>query len=186
MSLPHILLGLIAEPMSGYAIKQEFDTKLGHFWFAELSQLYPALKKLEADGLAESTAGPSSKGPPKKLYRRTDAGREELLRWLASEPGVLPIRHPYLAQVFFLGASKNPASTLAFFRELKQRLVATVQRLNAVEAGWASEDPRYPDELPEDEFYVQMTLTAGLAVHTAYCAWCDDCIARIQRRFSLA
>lgn len=185
MSLPHILLGLIGEPVSGYEIKQEFDSSLRHFWFAELSQLYPALKKLEKEGLAISKAGHSNKGPSKRLYQRTEAGREELLRWLTAEPGVMPIRHPYLAQVFFMGAARNPQAALDFFKDLRGRLAQTKGTLEAVEAGWSTEDPRYPDDLPEDEFYMQMTLSAGIAVNRAYVSWCDDCIRRIKARFGL-
>ena len=62
MSLPHLLLGLLAEPASGYDLKKSFGQTVGHFWSAELSQIYPALGRLEDDGLLRSERVGSAKG----------------------------------------------------------------------------------------------------------------------------
>src|SRR3989442_212646 len=56
MSLKHALLGFINYgPMTGYELKKFFNTSVAHFWNAELSQIYPALKAMESDGLVEIT-----------------------------------------------------------------------------------------------------------------------------------
>ncbi|MYK68861.1 MAG: PadR family transcriptional regulator, partial [Gammaproteobacteria bacterium] len=44
MSLDHILLGLLRDPATGYDLKSAFSERIRHFWSAELSQIYPALK----------------------------------------------------------------------------------------------------------------------------------------------
>jgi PadR family transcriptional regulator AphA len=54
MSLDPILLGLLREPASGYDLKALLDHGIGHFWAAELSQIYPTLKRLEKDGFLTS------------------------------------------------------------------------------------------------------------------------------------
>lgn len=46
MNLPHILLGMLPEPRSGYDLKQEFSHSLQHFWHARRSQIYPTPKRL--------------------------------------------------------------------------------------------------------------------------------------------
>ncbi|UTW58243.1 PadR family transcriptional regulator [Kordiimonas sp. SCSIO 12603] len=182
MSLPHILLGLTATPTSGYELKQKFDTTLRHFWFAELSQLYPALKKLVNEGLAEVETMPSEKGPDKKLYLRTAAGREELLKWLSTGPGTAPLRHPYLAQVFFLNEHQSPEQAIKFMEDLLTRIKGTCQTLQSIEDGWKDEDDGYPDQLSDDDFFTQLTLDAGLRVNKAYIEWCETSLERLRAR----
>ena len=51
MSLKHALLGILGHgQMTGYELKQFFDSSVQHFWNAELSQIYPTLKSLEEGG----------------------------------------------------------------------------------------------------------------------------------------
>ncbi len=46
MSLKHALLGFLNYgSMTGYELKKIFDPSIGHFWNAELSQMYPTLKQ---------------------------------------------------------------------------------------------------------------------------------------------
>jgi DNA-binding PadR family transcriptional regulator len=80
MSLRHAVLGLLGQqPGSGYELTQWFDSSLSHAWHASHSQIYPELAKLEAEGLVEVVG----EGPRRsKTWAVTDAGREELRRWL--------------------------------------------------------------------------------------------------------
>ena len=85
MSLRHAMLGLLMlQPGSGYELTQWFDSSLSNAWHASHSQIYPELAKLEAEGLAEVIG----EGPRRsKTWAVTDAGREELRRWLTrTEP----------------------------------------------------------------------------------------------------
>ena len=80
MSLRHALLGLLTwKPGTGYELAQAFEGSLINAWHASHSQIYPELAKLEAEGLAEVVG----EGPRRsKTYAATDAGLEELRRWL--------------------------------------------------------------------------------------------------------
>jgi len=80
MSLRHAVLGLLsATPGSGYELTQWFDSSLSHAWHAGHSQIYPELAKLEAEGLAEVIGEGARRS---KTYAVTEAGRDELRRWL--------------------------------------------------------------------------------------------------------
>lgn len=182
MSLPHILLGVLDQPRSGYDIKQLFDSSLKHFWFAELSQIYPALKKLVADGLAKVESAPSDKGPDKKVYSRTAAGTKELQAWLAKPPAMGPVRHGFLGQVFFMGETQAPEQALTFFSELRTHYEARLAALKAVEDGWKRECPTYPEGLDNKEVFMQLTLDAGLALQQTYLDWCDRAITRLRKQ----
>src|SRR5713101_9245132 len=102
MSLKHALLGFINYgPMTGYELKKFFDASIAHFWNAELSQIYPALKAMEADGLVEMQVCMQSDRPNRKEYSITEEGRRQLLEWLAEPAESVQFRSPVLIKVFF-------------------------------------------------------------------------------------
>lgn len=181
MSLANILLGLINEPKSGYDIKQMFEEVLHYIWNADLAQIYPTLKKMEANGLATSEIVDSNKGPAKKLYTRTKKGTLELRQWLLQGPQVNTERLHYLAQVFFLSEVSAP-QRIRFFETLEQYLQQQLDELIAVDQHWASEDPSYPDDLPDKEQAMQFTLRLGLVKIKASIGWCQSCLSTLHQQ----
>lgn len=101
MSLRHAALGLLArEPGSGYDLLKKFKSSLRTVWPATQSQLYGELNKLAASGLISvSDVGPRGR----KEYAITDAGRDELHRWMTSPEEDPPIRSSVMLRVFLLG-----------------------------------------------------------------------------------
>jgi PadR family transcriptional regulator PadR len=103
MSLPHVLLGLLGRgPASGWDLGARLaeDPALG--WSADLAQIYPALRRLLRGGFVALRRRRSPKGPPRREYRLTAAGRREFLEWLA-EPLAVPKPHAAsLARLAFL------------------------------------------------------------------------------------
>lgn len=83
MSLRHALLAILdARPMTGYELAKQFDVSAAHVWHARHPQIYTELRRLEAEGLVASEEAPRGEGATKRPYFLTDAGCEELLRWL--------------------------------------------------------------------------------------------------------
>lgn len=185
MSLKHIMLGMLRDPRSGYDIGKEFDRSLRNFWRAELSQIYPLLRKMESDGLLSSKDSRSDIGPTRRVYRRTAKGRRELLSWLAEGPTVGAERIPYLAQVYFLSELGDDASALDFMQALRDYMLKWLRLLEETQKEWRTCDPRYPDDLPDPDFYAQLTLDCGLRKVRANVEWCDNAIARIRARKKL-
>ncbi|WP_068775566.1 PadR family transcriptional regulator [Paenibacillus sp. FJAT-26967] len=74
-----ILLSLLAdENMYGYEIAQRIERESeGYLRFRE-GTLYPALKRLETQGLVESYWETSSEGPRRKYYKITVTGHRAL------------------------------------------------------------------------------------------------------------
>lgn len=103
MSLPHVLLGLLVRgPASGWDLKSRMARDFSVGWDAELTQIYPALRRLLRGGFVVMKRRRSEKGPPRREYRLTPAGRREFREWLA-EPLVLPRpRDASLARLAFL------------------------------------------------------------------------------------
>ena len=181
MSLPHVLLGMLAEPASGYDLKQKFEHSVRHFWAAELSQIYPALAKLENEGLLESERVASEKGPRRRIYHRTKAGRKALREWLSDGPVCRTERISYLTQVFFL-ENIDQEQRLRFFEDLRADFADRLATLEAIEEEWRANEPSYPDRLPDQELFKQMTLRSGLMKYRMTIEWCDECLARLSKR----
>lgn len=183
MTLEHILLGLMREPASGTDVKRAFDEAIGHFWAAELSQVYPTLNRMERDGLLKSKSEPSERGPPRKVYTVTAAGRKALREWLAQAPNVATERVEWLAQIWFM--DETPERALPFFRTLRDELAREVATLEAIEAHWSAGDPAYPEVESDEDFFKQLTLELGLMKGRARLAWVERCIERIEGRDAL-
>lgn len=182
MSLKHIMLGMLREPHSGYDIKKTFEKSLGSFWRAELSQIYPLLQKMEGEGLLTSRAGVSEIGPTRRVYRRSAQGQRELQSWLLDGPAVGTERIGYLAQTYFLANLKDDDKAIEFMRELRTYMCDWLATLEEAEEEWRLNDPRYPDNLPDEAFYPQLTLDMGLTKVRASVEWCDRSIERIRAR----
>ena len=75
MSLRYALLALLrVGPMSGYDLQKQFSQSVGHVWYAPDSQIYPELRRMEADGLVEAEEQPRGERATRRLYHATDAG----------------------------------------------------------------------------------------------------------------
>lgn len=182
MALKHILLGLLGSPASGYDLKREFNQSLTHFWGAELSQIYPLLDRLEAQGLLKSRRSASEKGPARRVYRRTAKGTRALREWLSAGPEFGGNRIPFLAQVYFLNQLEGNDGALGYLEKLRTKIETTLGMLRSIESGWRADDPRYPDELSDEDFFPQLTLSAGISTWQARLDWCEQSIARLRRR----
>jgi DNA-binding PadR family transcriptional regulator len=139
MSLRHALLGLLHDaPASGYDLIQVFKLSLNNTWPATQSQIYTELTKLADDGfLSVSAQGPRGR----KEYTLTDAGRDELRRWLLeTRPDRYP-RSEALLRVFLLGALTRDEATeyLAWLGESAAEDVVTLEALDA-SIDWNAED----------------------------------------------
>ena len=103
MSLPHVLLGLLARgPGSGWDLKSRLLRDPSIAWDAELAQIYPAMKKLLRGGFVAMKRRRSTKGPARREYRLTPSGRRELLEWIAEPPALPRPKDSALARLSFL------------------------------------------------------------------------------------
>jgi DNA-binding PadR family transcriptional regulator len=102
----YALLGLLsyAEELSGYELKQWADASLRFFYTAPpMSQVYTELERLTAAGLVQAREVASGAVRRTRVHSITDAGRQQLKRWLSDEAVELPTLKHHLALRVFLG-----------------------------------------------------------------------------------
>ncbi len=139
----YVILGMLRNrPRSGYDIKSRVDRSTRFFWAASYGQIYPELRALARAGLVEGEARPTG-GRRRTVYRLTDAGREELRRWLDRPPDRLELRDERLLKLFFAGAAGRGKAVelIDAKRRLMEEKLAALREIEPYAAAAASSDP---------------------------------------------
>ena len=182
MSLDHILLGLVREPCSGYDLKNVFDQSLSYFWPADQSQIYRTLKRLTAKGLLRDRTKASVKGPDRRVYSLTAAGRRQLQRWLAGRPELGTDRFTYMAQLFFMAENRDLGATLRFVKETREDFAKRLATFRRIDREWNAGSDSYPAIASDDGFHMHLTLRMGLHRAESAVKWCNESIKAIEER----
>ena len=184
MSLDHILLGLVREPCSGYDLKTVFDRSLSYFWPADQSQIYRTLKRLTAKRLLRVQIQASDKGPDRRVYSLTAAGRRQLRRWLASGPSFGDERFTYVAQLFFMAEQRDLNVTLRFVKQARDAFQERLQTFRRIDREWRADSATYPPIASDDGFHMHLTLRMGLHRTESAMKWCNETAQRIEERMA--
>src|SRR5919108_1078689 len=132
MSLRHALLGALADrPRTGYALLKHFEQSLAHAWPASHSQIYPELARLRNDGLIEQTGSGARNS---KTYAVTEAGLEEVRRWLRETEPDRRVRSDAALRTFFLWLL-TPAEARDELARERRYWSETLAELEAIKAG---------------------------------------------------
>lgn len=138
-SLRFAILGLLTRrPATGYDIKRDFDRTIGYAWNAHDSQIYPELRRLEADGLIRPEATRPD-GRRRRTYRVTIAGRKKLRAWLAEPADRGFQRDEFLLRLFFLQLLTPPERAAVLGLEV-DRLEDELQLLRSVLGSFETSD----------------------------------------------
>jgi PadR family transcriptional regulator, regulatory protein AphA len=179
MSLDYAILGFLNyHPYSGYDLKKIFDTSVRHFWPADQSQIYRTLARLTEQGFASLEKIEQEDRPDRKVYHITDAGRTELINWLAGPPPMDPSRSASLIQVFFAGQLTNEA-ILAKFEMVTQGMRDVLAQYDQV-PGQLEEHARIINS-PREQFFWLLTLDLGLRTMRANLEWAENIIQQLQK-----
>lgn len=90
MNVRTLCLAILYEgPASGYEIRKlsmDETHKFAHFVDASYAAIYPALNKLEEEGLISGRVEHQEGKPAKRVYEITEAGRKEFVRSISQMP----------------------------------------------------------------------------------------------------
>lgn len=171
------VLGLLSlGAMTGYDLRQLIEQSIGNFWSESFGQIYPALKSLVQQGLAEmqETEEESGGRPSRKVYCLTDAGRERLVHWLALPAREQVPRNELLLKIFF-GFQQGPGLTAIHICRFLEEQRLLQRRYEAIERTIRAEQATNPG-LP----YWLLTLRAGLYRTEAMIGWAEESLQVLE------
>ena len=124
-TLGHALLGVLAEgPRTGYGLVRHLAQSIAYTWPASHSQVYPELAKLREAGLIREGAAAPRGG---RVYELTDAGLDEVRRWLRETEPSRTVRDEASLRLFFLWLL-DPEEAEAYLRGEAERARAMLAR----------------------------------------------------------
>jgi PadR family transcriptional regulator, regulatory protein AphA len=180
--LKYILLGFLNYgSMSGYDLKTMMDQSTMHFWHAYHSQIYTTLRKLEDEGAVQSETTDDDEGRlNRRVYTLTEAGRADLLAWLAQPLEELPqVKEELLLKLFF-SAQRDKDSLLDELRYQRRMHAQKQAYYRQLDADHLAQAMGAPPQLSRDAQFWAMTLEFGKSYEDMYLHWLDGVIARIE------
>lgn len=164
-NLGFALLGLIHEsPMSGYDLRKVFaETALGNY-SSSPGAIYPALARLEKEGLVIGKEDRSTSLRPRKIYRPSADGRKVFKAWLSREVTRDDINRNYdelMLRFAFHDALGDRKATRRFLRELADGLEEIIVDL-------VSQRKMMPETTP---IQARLALEAGIEQCRASARW---------------
>lgn len=132
-TLGFALLGLLhKEPLSGYDLRKIFQaTPMGHY-SSSPGAIYPALRRLEQQGLIKGSVERETSLRPRKTFRPTRRGRGALERWLSqpvSRDDVVFRLDELLLRFAFMEYLPDPERTCQFLEGLARELDGYIEDL---------------------------------------------------------
>jgi hypothetical protein len=116
--------------------------------------------------------------PNRKVYSITDAGREELQRWLREPVELSQTRIPFLIQVFFAG--RLPKEEI--LAQLRRNLALHQEQLAAYKGPVRDGMQQNIEKtgLEREGVFWSLTLEAGIENEKAWIKWCREAIETIE------
>jgi DNA-binding PadR family transcriptional regulator len=116
MDAKSMLLGfLMRGSMTGYELKKLFSMSFSFFSGLSYGSIYPALNKMEQEGLITMRLEVQEGSPNRKIYTITAKGRKAFLEALKAPFAHERGKHPFLTRLFFF-AHLTPEERIATAR----------------------------------------------------------------------
>jgi DNA-binding PadR family transcriptional regulator len=173
MNVRILCLGILnAGPTSGYEIRKRVgEGTLAHFAEASYGSIYPALDKLETDGLVTSHEERDPGKPTRRVFTITSAGRAAFIAAIHQMPGEDVFRSPFL-----LIAASAPLVDPAHIRRV---LDARLAWCRAELARMEEERIQCPDNLADKDGWL-WTLEYGIEMYRTSIRWLEANRARLE------
>ena len=170
------LLGLLTiEPMSGYDLGQMVRLSVGHIWSESYGQIYPNLKRLEAEGLVACKTEKRKGRPDRRIYSITRKGREQLAKWLAIPPQPEIPRNEMLLKLFF-GAQAPTQILIANVERMVEDHRALLQKFKRTQHNEIDKNSQFPDAP-----FWKMAARFGQIEMEAHLKWAEETLQELRK-----
>lgn len=181
-TLGYVLLSLLArEPMSGYDLTAQLKKRFAPFWPISHTQIYPALRELEEQGLSRyHLVEQHAMRPDKKVYEITEEGRTVLRQWVESPTPLVIARDEFFLKAYSLWLA-DPERMMVLFREQiqlhEERLAFHEQTLQAKRSteGTSKDGTNFFD-------LSELLFQYAIGYEHNYLAWCHSALHYLEQR----
>ncbi|MHC4404372.1 MAG: helix-turn-helix transcriptional regulator [Planctomycetota bacterium] len=169
-TLGYALLGLLhQEPRSGYDLRKIFETTpMGHY-SGSPGAIYPALRRLEQQGLIKGKVDRSKSLRPRQVFQPTKKGTKTFRRWLAldvEQADVIWRLDELMLRFAFHSFLESSTAT----REFLSGFLAALD-------GYVKELQRQLKTMPaETTIHGRLALTSGLEAYRAHRRWAQKAL----------
>jgi DNA-binding PadR family transcriptional regulator len=133
MDVKTLLLGALSnQSMTGYELKKLFSISFAYFSGLSFGSIYPALKKMEEQGLITMQLQVQQNAPNRKVYTITPAGKAAFMQALRSPFGPEKRKNSFLMRMFFF-ACLSPAERLSTAQEYLESIRSPLNELKTVQ-----------------------------------------------------
>ena len=179
-TLGHAILSLLSrEDLSGYDLTGRMRARVGFFWEAGHSQIYPELARLEEGGLVTHRVVEQEDRPDKKVYEITASGRDALKAWVAEPPAPRAARDELVLKAYSLWLAE-PGRAVALFRDQErlhqERRLEYVWIRTWMEKEWGKDVMR----TDSPHFASYAALQRGIIYERGYVEWCRWVAERLE------
>ena len=170
-SLGYALLGLVhLQPQSGYDLRKVFETTpMGHY-SSSPGAIYPALKRLEEQGLIRGEVADGDTLRPKRVYSSTRRGMDALRVWVSqpvTREAFLRSDDELMLRFALMGSVVDDATTSRFLEQMLEILDAYIPELRQVLAAMPEAGPPHG----------RLALSSGIEMYLARRRWVRRALA---------
>ncbi|NCB41414.1 MAG: PadR family transcriptional regulator [Clostridia bacterium] len=180
MSLSHSILGFLSYgSMTGYDLSKAFDSSVNFFWYAQASQIYLELNKLEKKQFVSCERVLQTEKPNKKVYSITEYGRNEFMKWLCDTNTLLSKnkKDTFLMKVFFSG-NNPPDKSIAMLRQFSEDCKRSLSEMKNIPKSIQN----YGESVePYQAIYWQFAADFGNSYIQMCMDWADRSIQRLEK-----
>ena len=178
MSVRQSLLALLdLEPMYGYQLRIEFESRTGSTWPLNIGQVYTTLGRLERDGLVVSQ-GADEEGHTH--YVITDEGRAEVHQWFVTPVGRGTPPRDELAIKLALAVSVPGIDVTAVVQTQRTATIRALQDYTRLKQRAGDGSANSGSDSPGDLAWL-LVLDALVFQAEAEVRWLDHCETRLTR-----
>lgn len=172
----YAILGFLAsKPRSGYDIKKAIEKSISFFWNESYGQIYPILKALVSEGLAEKLVEDEKSARGKQKYAITELGQEHLQNWIKQAADYGGFRNEVLLKLYF-GDHSDVASSINHLNNF----IDHHKMLHETFLGFKSTLPSIEGKPVGPLTYMLATLQYGILATKFNVDWAKDTIRLLE------
>lgn len=180
-TLGYAILGLLSrEALSGYDLTSRMKARVGFFWEARHSQIYPELARLEERGLVTHHVVEQRDRPDKKVYEITDAGLDTLKEWVTEPPKPRAARDELVLKAYSVWLAE-PERAVALFRDEERRHEEQLLEYERIRAWMEKEWGKDVLRTDSPRFASYAALQRGILYERGTAEWCRWVADRLEK-----